>query len=168
AAYAEGWVPARAPLTRCWAGSPPELFPQQLRNRLAAFDCIRRPAEIARARFRIGQHLLDRLDDRGGGFRLAEMIEHHRGRPDLPDRVGDALTGDVRRRAVHRLEHGRVFALRIDVAAGRNADRAGAGRAEVGEDIAEQVRAHHDVEAVRLEHEQRGENIYVVLVPLHV
>jgi hypothetical protein len=34
------------------------------------------------------------------------------------DRVGDALPGDVGRRAVHRLEHRREIALRIDVADG--------------------------------------------------
>ena len=32
------------------------------------------------------------------------MIEHHRARPDLADRIGDALAGDVGRRAVHGLE----------------------------------------------------------------
>ncbi len=52
-----------------------------------------------------------------GGL-LAEMAKHHRARPDLADRVGDALAGDVGRRAVHRLEHRRVFLLGIDVGAG--------------------------------------------------
>ena len=39
------------------------------------------------------------------------------------------LPGDVRRRAVHRLEHRRKVALRIEVGRGRDADRAGDGRA---------------------------------------
>ena len=39
-----------------------------------------------------------------------------RARPDLADRVGDALAGDVGRRAVHRLEQRRELALGIDVA----------------------------------------------------
>ena len=74
------------------------------------------------------------------GFDLAEMFEHHRARPDLADRIGDALPGDIRRRAVHRLEHRRKFALGIDIAGRRDADRAGTGRAEIGENVAEQVR----------------------------
>ena len=47
---------------------------------------------------------LDRAHDRRGRIGVAEMLEHQRPRPDLPDRIGDALAGDVRRRAVHRLE----------------------------------------------------------------
>jgi hypothetical protein len=31
------------------------------------------------------------------------MLQHHGARPDLSDRVGDALAGNVRRGAVHRL-----------------------------------------------------------------
>ena len=36
--------------------------------------------------------------------RLCPRIEHQRPRPDLADRIGDALARDVGRRAVHRLE----------------------------------------------------------------
>ena len=46
------------------------------------------------------------------GIGLAEMLQHHRARPDLADRIGDALPGNVGRRAVHRLEQRGEFALR--------------------------------------------------------
>ena len=99
---------------------------------------------------------------------LAEMLEHHRARPDLADRVGDAAAGDVGRRAVHRLEHRGVFALGVDVAGGRDADRADAGRPEIGQDVAEQVGADDDVEPVGMAHEMRGQDVDVVLVGLDV
>ena len=41
-----------------------------------------------------------------------KCVEHHRARPDLADRVGDAAPGDVGRRAVHRLEHRRDIRAR--------------------------------------------------------
>jgi hypothetical protein len=47
---------------------------------------------------------------------------------------------------------------------GRDADGAGAGRPEVGQDVAEQVAGHHHVEALRLQHEARGEDVDVLLV----
>ena len=87
-------------------------YAKPLGHGLAAGDGVGGAAEIAGAQLRIGQHLLDRGDDRGGGVLLAEMLQHHRARPDLADRIGDALPGDVRRRAVHRLEHRRKIALR--------------------------------------------------------
>jgi hypothetical protein len=96
------------------------------------------------------------------------MVEHHRRRPDLPDRIGDALPCDVGRRAVHRFEHRWILAFRVDIAGRRNADGAGARRTQVREDIAEQIRRDHDVERIGLQHEQRGENVDVELVPLHV
>ena len=80
---------------------------QRIGHRLAAGRGVGRATEIAGAQFLLGKHALDRLDDGGRGFALAEMLEHHRPRPDLADRIGDVLPGDIRRRAVHRLEHGR-------------------------------------------------------------
>ena len=139
-----------------------------LRHRLAARGRVRIAAEIPRAQRAFAERALDGADDRGRGLLLAEMLQHHRARPDHADRVGDALPGDIGRRAVHRLEHRREIAFRIDVARRRDADGAGAGRTEIGEDIAEQIRADHDVEPVRMQHEVRGENVDVVLVPLHL
>jgi hypothetical protein len=65
---------------------------------------------------------------------------------------------------MHRLEQRREIAFRIEVGRGRDADGAGAGRAEVREDVAEQVGGHHDVEPVRIAHKVSGEDIDVKLV----
>lgn len=45
------------------------------------------------------------------------------------------------------------IALRIEIGRRRNADSAGTGRAEIGENIAEQVGADHHVKTLRLQHE---------------
>src|SRR5690606_25532778 len=63
--------------------------------------------------------------------------------PNRAERIGDALAGDVRRGAVNRLEQARAVA---EAGAGEQADRAGQHGCGVGEDVAEQVRGHHDVE----------------------
>ena len=63
------------------------------------------------------------------------------------------------------LEERREAAFRIDVAGGSDADGSGAGGAEVGEDVAEEVGGDDDVEAVGVEDEVRGEDVDVVLVP---
>ena len=76
---------------------------------------------------------------------------------DRRRRVGLLLAGDVGRRAVHRLEHARRGAVGVDVAAGRQADAAGDGGGEVGDDVAEQVVGDDHVEARRVGgHEDRG------------
>ena len=80
---------------------------------------------------------------------MPEMLEHQRARPDLADRIGDALARDVRRGAVDRLEQRRKRALGIDVRRRRDADGAAHRRPEVGQNVAEQVRADDDVEATR-------------------
>src|SRR5690349_10993176 len=77
--------------------------------------------------------------DRGGRVRVPEVIEQQRDRHDRRDRVGDALTGDVGRGTVHRLEHARVGPGDVEVAARRQPDTAGDGGTEVGEDVTEQV-----------------------------
>ena len=70
-------------------------------------------ADVRRARRRrIGEHALDRADDGGRRVGVPEMLEHQRARPDLADRIRDALAGDVGRRSVHRLEQRRKVALR--------------------------------------------------------
>ena len=91
------------------------------------------------------------------------MFEHHRARPDLADRIGDVLAVDIGRAAVHRFETRGEFALGIQVAGRRDADRTGAGRAEIGEDVAEQVGTHDHVEPVGVLDEMGGEDVDVVL-----
>ena len=99
---------------------------------------------------------------------MAEVVEHHRARPDLPDRVGDPLPRDVGGGPVHGLEHRRVLPLRVEVRGGGDADRARDGGAEIGQDVAEQVAPHDHVEPVRMEDEVRGEDVHVVLRRAHV
>ena len=73
-----------------WFGSP-----QALSARIAAITasvtCSRvgGPAEIGRVQIRIGGDALDRPHQALGGGLLAEMLEHHRRRPERADRVGD-------------------------------------------------------------------------------
>ena len=108
-----------------------------------------------------------RISRLGGGL-LAEMLQHHRAGPEAGDRIGDALAGDVERRAVDRLEHRRAAALGIDVAGGRDAERSGERGGEVGQDVGVQVGRHHGVDGLRLAHHAHGHRIDQFLVPGHV
>ena len=92
------------------------------------------------------------------------MVEHHRTRPDLADRVGYAAAGDVRRGTMNRLEHRWVLALGIDVAGRRDADRADDRRPQIGQNIAEQIRPDHHIEPIGMTHEMGRQDIDVVLV----
>src|SRR5918999_1943484 len=56
---------------------------------------------------------LDRPHETGRGAPLAEMIEHHGGRPEGAERIGDALADDVEGGAVDRLEHGGTAGGRV-------------------------------------------------------
>ena len=60
------------------------------------------------------------------------------------------LPRDVGRRTVNGLEHARERAIRVDVARGREADAAGDGAGQVGQDVAEEVVGDDDVEARRV------------------
>src|SRR5699024_5769168 len=79
-------------------------------------------------------------------------------------RAGEVLARDVGGRAVHRLEHRRVGAGGVDVAAGRQADAAGDRGRQVGDDVAEQVVGDDHVEAARIGHQvhHRGVDVHVV------
>ena len=74
------------------------------------------------------------------GRRLAQVLEHQRPGPDLADRVGDSLPGDVGRRAVHRLEHRGMLAFGVEVGVRSDPDAAGDRGGQVAEDVAEEVR----------------------------
>src|SRR5689334_6083045 len=78
--------------------------------------------------------------------------------------VGLALARDVRGRAVHRLEHGRELAARVDVAGGGDADAAGDGRGEVGDDVAEEVVGDDHVEPGRVGDQVDGRRVHVDVV----
>ena len=74
---------------------------------------------------------------------VERVAQRHAERRDHRDRIGDALAGDVGRRAVHRLvERLALLGLRIDVAErGRrqHAERAGQHRRDVRQHVAEQI-----------------------------
>jgi hypothetical protein len=55
-------------------------------------------------------------------------------------------------------------ALRVDVGRGRDADGAGAGGAEVGQDVAEEVGATTTSNQSGMQHEVRGQDVDVELV----
>ena len=71
---------------------------------------------------------------------------------------------DVGRGAVHGFEQRRKLAVGVQVRRRRDADRARTGRPEIRQDVAEQVRRDDDVEAVRLQHEARAQDVDVLLV----
>src|SRR6478735_4863104 len=91
--------------------------------------------------------------DAAGFLVEAKVVQHQGCAGDRADRVADALARDVRGRAVHRLEHGREAALRVQVCAGRQAEAAGQGRAEVGEDVGVQVGGDDHGEVFRVQDE---------------
>ncbi len=87
---------------------------------------------------------------RAASLRQFAMIEHHRRREQQRGRIGDALAGDIGRRAVDRLEDGGV---RADVRPRRHAEAAHQAGDQVREDVAEQVGGHQHVELPGIEHE---------------
>ena len=135
-------------------------------ERVADLARGRGSAEIGGPGSVAGQQGRNRLDDGRRRVGVAQMLQHHRARPDLGDGVGDAPPRDVGCRAVHRLEHRGVLLLRVDVARGGEADGAGDGGAEVGQNVAEQVGAHHHVEPVRMGDEMRRQDVDMVPVGL--
>ena len=122
-------------------------------------------AHVSSAKRFVYQSGFDCFEDGGAGFDLAEVIEHHGGGPDLADGIRDAFAGDVGGGAVDGFEERWEAAFGVDVAGGRDADGTGAGGAEVGEDVAEEVGGYDDVEAVGVEDEVRGEDVDVEFVP---
>src|SRR6266576_5158613 len=104
------------------------------------------------------------LFNRHRSFILSEMLEHHRSRPDLADGIGNSLSRNVGSRTVHRLKHGRVLTLRVEICGRGNANRTYDGGTQVREDVTEQIRSDNDVEPVWMPHEVRGQDVDVVLV----
>ena len=80
------------------------------------------------------------------------VAQHHRDREEGREWVGDALAGDVGRRAVDRLVHARA-ALLAEARRGQHPERAGEHRRLVAEDVAEHVLGQDHVEARRLRDE---------------
>ena len=93
-----------------------------------------------------------------------EMVEQQRDREHRGGRVGHLLAGDVGGGAVHRLEHAREGAVRVDVAGCREADAAADRRGEIGEDVAEQVVGDDDVEPAGVRHHEDRRGVHVQVV----
>src|ERR1700722_4854346 len=108
----------------------------------------------------VGHGLLDA--GRLGG--QAQVVAQHGRGQDGRGRVGLLLAGNVRRAAVHRLEHARGTPLRVDVPARGEPDTPGHRRPQVGEDVTEEVVGHHHVEAVRLADEEHRGGVDVEVV----
>ena len=70
--------------------------------------------------------------------------------------------------AVNGLEHGGVLPRRIDVGRWRNPNGPCDGRAQVRQNIAEEVAAHHHIEPIRVLDEVRGQDIDMVLVRANI
>jgi len=110
----------------------------------------------------------------GSTFSIAATIAWAaRSRPDAPaswrptrsDRSDwRCLAGDVGGGAVHGLDTEGYFRSGLDVAGRRDADRPGAGRPRSDRMSPNRFDPHHHVEAIRVEHEMRREDIDVVLV----
>src|ERR687898_1953060 len=82
----------------------------------------RPPAEVGRAIRGLGQDPCYGSYDSFARFSVADVLEHDGTGPDLAYRVRHAPAGDVRGRAVHRLEHGRELAFGVEVGGGCDPD----------------------------------------------
>src|SRR5437660_6939635 len=90
---------------------------------------------------------------------MTEVLEHQRAAQSHRQRIGFPLSGDVRRAAVHRLE--KRDAPGVDVSGSRDAEPAGEGRAQIGEDVAEEVVGDDHLIRLRLTDEIHRQRIDV-------
>src|SRR5262245_21270397 len=92
------------------------------------------------------------------------MVEQQRRGQDRGGRVGLLLAGNVGGGSVDRLEHRGGGAVRVDVPGRREADAAGDGGGQVGDDVAEEVVGDDHVEARRVggHEDRRGVDVQVV------
>ena len=96
------------------------------------------------------------LDETGLLRHVERVAQHHREGQNAGERVGDALAGDVRRAAVHRLVERLAPAARVGRAErgrGQHAERARQHRRAIRQHVAEQIAGDDDVELLRLAHE---------------
>jgi len=99
---------------------------------------------------------------------LAKMGKQQRHRDDRGGRIGNALTGDIRCAAVHRLEHRGIGPGGIDISTGGQANSAAHRRGQVGNDIAEQVVGDNHVEATGVGDQEDGRRVDVLICHLDV
>src|SRR5579884_159841 len=87
-----------------------------------------RSAALSQVRRNGGLHARSRI-------RETERLQQHANRQHGRRGVGDSLTSDIRRAAVHRLEHRRRCAVDVEVPTRGQADAARDRRTEVGDDV---------------------------------
>src|SRR5215467_10084205 len=105
---------------------------------------MRFSAQIWSTRIARGKNLEDSLFDCLSCFPFAQMLQHHRTRPDLRRGVRDVFPSNVWSRPMDWLEERRKFFLRIDVAGWCQTHRSHDGSAQVRQNIAEQVGCDDD------------------------
>src|SRR3954451_683569 len=99
-------------------------------------------ADLRRRQLRVatgGQVLLDGLVDTCRRVGVTDMRQKQGHGCDRGGGVSDTLTRDVWCASVHWLEHRRIRAGRVDIAAGRQPDTPGHRGGQIGDDVAEQV-----------------------------
>ncbi|BBG31411.1 ABC-type sugar transport systems, ATPase [Zymobacter palmae] len=96
------------------------------------------------------ERFTDRPTQRSGLIGLAKVIKHLGGSQHQRTGVGLALTRDIRRRAVHSFEDSLALA---NVGPRCHAQPTDQTRTQIGQDIAEQVGGHDDIELLGL-HDQ--------------
>src|SRR5215831_17626171 len=139
---------------------------QKLNERLPKLPAGGLSPHVCRTHVGLRKQSLDGAEDGGGSLLVAQVLQHQGARPNLANGVGDALAGDVRSAAMHRLEHRRKLTLGIDIGAGRDGDGAGGGRTQVRKDVAEQVGTDDHVEPGWVAHQMRRQNVDVELAGL--
>mmetsp|Transcript_635 Transcript_635/g.1345 ORF Transcript_635/g.1345 Transcript_635/m.1345 type:complete len:399 (-) Transcript_635:85-1281(-) len=131
---------------------------------LAAADGVL-PREVRRAQ-PVVEHLVDGALEGLGGLGAVEVVaEHHGGREDGGEGVGLVLSGDIRRGPVARLEHARPGPV-PDRRRRQHAERAHQHGGLVGEDVAEDVARHDNVELLGVADELHGGVVHVHVAQL--
>ena len=78
------------------------------------------------------------------------MIQHHGGSQDRAERIRKVLSGNRRRRAMHRLEHRSLS--RMDVSTRCHSQATLQSGSEVGDDVAEHIVSDDNIELPRIAH----------------
>jgi len=132
-----------------------------------------RPAEIPRRHPR-GDRVLHELREPRFFSVDAEVAEHHADREHRRERVREVLAGDVGRAPVHGLEHPAAARLHVrpacvvgaHVGARGHPEASLQGRAEIGDDVAEEVVRDDHVVALGRAHHLQAEGIDVHVTSL--
>ena len=113
-----------------------------------------------------GAAVLQRRHDRVRLRIFLKVLQHQHRREQQRRRVGDVAPGDVRRRAVHRLEH--AHAVLAQIRRRHHAQAADQPRAQVRHDVAVQVRQQQHIEPLGVHHQVHAGGIDDAIVELDV